>query len=316
MKCVVAASLLIPGICAGALLDRIEASVNSSIILLTDIENFRQTASLRSQLDPLFSGTPLSSKGAAASAREIVDFLVDEKIITQEFKVSDSEVEQEINQIQSNNKITRATLHSTLSEQGFSFDDYFELIRTSAAKRNLIERDIRSKVSVNDDDVKNYYYNHYSKDSGSSISFRALIITISRSSYKTEQAAREAAETALQDVRRGEAFEEVARRVSDDASASSGGDLGFMTEGQLAPALKQQIKKMQIGEVSPVFAGPGGRLFILKLADINANDTAHFNKMKDEVRNHLAAAEYQHQLALWLDRQRQIAFIHRAPENK
>jgi hypothetical protein len=38
--------------------------------------------------------------------------------------------------------------------------------------------------------------------------------------------------------------------------------------------------------------------------------------MKDEIRNHLAAAEYQHQISLWLDRQRQNAFIHLAAPAK
>ena len=37
--------------------------------------------------------------------------------------------------------------------------------------------------------------------------------------------------------------------------------------------------------------------------------------MKDEIRSQLSAGEYQHQIQLWLDRQRQGSFIHRRGES-
>src|SRR4051794_21467554 len=86
-----------------AVLDRLEASVNSSIILNSDVNKFRQLARLRAQLDPLFSGTPLASKGASATKSEIIDFLIDDRLITLQYPYTDSEVEQEINSIQVNN---------------------------------------------------------------------------------------------------------------------------------------------------------------------------------------------------------------------
>src|SRR5687768_11456306 len=91
-------------------LDRLEASVNSSLVLLSDLRKFRQVVALRAQLDPLFSGTPLASQGPKASDADIREFLIDERLILQQFPVTDAEVEQEINSIQANNKIDRDTL--------------------------------------------------------------------------------------------------------------------------------------------------------------------------------------------------------------
>src|SRR3954470_7538215 len=90
---------------APTVLDRLEASVNASIILLSDVRRFRETLKLRAQLDPLFAGTTIASKGAASTDREIVDFLVNEKLISSQFPATDGEVEQEINSIQANNHI-------------------------------------------------------------------------------------------------------------------------------------------------------------------------------------------------------------------
>ncbi len=309
---VLVASIARPALSAppAVVVDRVEASVNSSLILLSDVKKFRETVSLRSQLDPLFTGTVVAEKGSKASNSDIVRFLVDEKIILQQFPMGDAEVEQEINQIQSNNKIDRATLKSTLSEQGYAFEDYFDLIRSGASKRTLIDREIRSKVLISDEDVKNYFYNHYSKKSSVPLSYRVAIITIDPSNYKTPVAAREIAERALKSLRAGESFEEVARRTSDDPSAKSGGDLGTMTDDQMSPQIREALKKLKIGEVSDVLGSPSSRFFILRLVDVNSSEQNHFNKVKEEIRNQLLTAEYQHQISLWLDRQRQNAFIH------
>jgi parvulin-like peptidyl-prolyl isomerase len=142
-------------------LDKLVASVNSSPILFSDLQAFKKSFGLRAQLDPFLAESRLS---ATSKESQILEYLVDEKLILSQFPVSDAEVEQEINSIQSNNKINRASLKTAIQQQGFRFEDYFELIRVGTAKRNLIDRDIRSKMSINDEDIKNYYLLHRKED--------------------------------------------------------------------------------------------------------------------------------------------------------
>lgn len=299
------------------ILEQLEASVNSGLILSSDVKKFRTEIKLRSQLDPLFAGTPLASHGSQASHSEIVDFLIDEKLITQLYPKTDAEVEQEINTIQTTNRFDRATLKEALSKEGFKFNDYFEMVRTSGSKRELIERDIRPKVTIAEDDIRNYYYNHYSRSSAAPQAYQLKIISISEDSFKggnKTTLASKAANQALKDIQAGEKFEEVAKRVSEDSSASTGGELGTLTEDQMAPAIRQQAKKLTPGQVSEVFSPVKGRYLILKLVDVRSSDYDRLDKMKEEIRGKLAASEYQHQVGLWLERRRQTAFIHRAGE--
>jgi peptidyl-prolyl cis-trans isomerase SurA len=306
-------------------LDRLEASVNSSIILQSDIRKFREIMKLRAQLDPLFAGTSVAAKGPQASDADIVEFLINERLITQQYPKTDAEVEQEINSIQANNRLSRTDLKEALSREGFKFTDYFELIRDSSSKRDLIDRDIRTKVSISDDDVKNYFYNNMAKGTNIARSYHIQIISVSLQSYKNAASANKVAQDALKSINSGESFEEVAKRVSDDPSASSGGDLGTFTEDQISPLIRAEVKKLQIGKVSGIFGGPtssgtgksaksSGRYYILKLVDIKSSESDRYDKVKEEIRNQLAASEYQHQISLWLERQRQSAFIHRAGE--
>ena len=301
-----------PAIAAPTMIDRIEASVNSGLILSSDIGRFKKTVGLRSQLDPLFAGTSVATQGTKSSSADIVQFLINEKIISSQFPVKDEEVEQEINSIIANNHITRDQLKATLQEQSYSFEDYFELIRASSSKRNLIDRDIRTKVTITDDDVKNYFYNHYSKGSNIPMSYKIKLVVLTVSNYKSPTAAKETADRALKDVRGGETFEEVARRASDDGSASNGGELPVLSEDQMSPAIREQVKKLKVGEVSEVFGSPKIAYFVLKLIDVVSGESSRFEKMKEEIRAQLAASEYQRQVALWIDRQRQLAFIHLA----
>ena len=294
------------------LIDRLVASVNATIILQSDVKKFRETLRLRAQLDPLFSGTAVATKGAGALIADVVEFLVDETIIAQHFPVADSEVEQEINSIQVNNKIDRARLKAAINEQGFLFQDYFELIRISTSKRNLIDRDIRTKVAISEDDVKNFFYNRYSKTSIVPLEYKLQIISVSIINYKTSTAAKDVIERAKAALRGGESFEEVAKRYSDHFSSSSGGELGTLTEDQMSLVIREEVKKLKIGEVSPIFGGLSSRAYyIVKLVDVKSSEPSKIEKMKYEIRNQLTASEYQHQISLWLERQRQVSFIHK-----
>jgi peptidyl-prolyl cis-trans isomerase SurA len=297
-------------------LDRLEASVNSTPILLSDVKNFRKAEKLREQLDPLFAGTPLANQGGSAPTAEIVNFLVDEKLISQQYPTGDAEVEQEINSIQKNNKIDRESLKQALLEQGYSFSEYFELIRSSASKRSLIDRDIRSKVVISDDDIRNYFYNHYAKDSATPRAFHIQIVSVSSKNYKSTKAAYDVALKGLNDARNGESFEEIAKRVSDDPTASSGGDLGTLTEDQILPAIRDRVRKLNPGQISEIFeTGNPVSYTFLKLVDVKTTDSSQLEKMKEGIRNQLVTQEFQHQISLWLERQRQTAFIHRAGED-
>ncbi len=298
--------LPLPAVQAGQVIDRVEASVNSSPVLKSDVRNFRKILALRSQLDPLFAGTPLAQKGPAAQDSEIIDYLINDKLIALIFPVGDAEVEQEILSIQTANRIDRSQLRAALSEQGFDFDEYFDLIRSSASKKALIEREIRTKVAVNDDDVKNEFYNR-SGAQAATRAYRVQMITASTASFKNLNLARESLLRALSDLKAGETFEEVSRRAGD----GSGSEIGPLSEDQLAPKIQEQVKKLKIGEWSPVFNN-GESVAIVKLVDIQTEESSAFDKKKEEIRAKLYAAEYQGQIQLWLDRQIQNAFVHKA----
>jgi hypothetical protein len=78
--------------------------------------------------------------------------------------------------------------------------------------------------------------------------------------------------------------------------------------------IREQIKGLKIGEITPVFGGDKNSeaFYILKLVDMKSDDTSRLTKMKEEIRGQLYAAEYQRQIQLWIERERQTAFVHKS----
>lgn len=303
-------SASLPSARAGVV-DRLEASVNSNLILHSDLRQFRKTVNLRSQLDPLFAGSALAQKGAAASDEEITQFMIDERIIAIQFPISDSEVEQEVTSIQTNNRIDRATLRRALAAQGYRFEDYFELIRVSSAKRNLIDREIRAKVVISDDDVRAHMGGGGRVAAPTTRSaYRLGLISVSLSDYQSAKAAKEVADRAKQAINSGESFEDVRRRVNGDDST---GELGPLPEDQISPLIRAQLKKLKPQQVSAVFGGAEARgYYLIKLLEVTSAQgaaAASGGRVDEAVRNQLAASEYTRQIKLWLERQRATMFV-------
>lgn len=292
-----------------ALVDKIVAGVNSEVILLSDLHQFDRTVSLRKELDPLFGFSQDVTGGSSANRSKVVNFLVEERLVTQAFKVSDQDIDQEIQTIQHNNNISRNDLTSFLKTKGFNFEDYRSLISIGRAKRELLDREIRNRVNISEDDIKNRYYKSVGKDASAPLEYSIQLILINTSSYKTPQAASQMADNALRSIRQGEPFADVAKRVSDAPSANQGGDLGFLASDQLDAPLKTAIKPLQRGEVSDVLKTPTG-FMILKLSDLRSTESQKYLEAKEQIREELAKDEYKKQLHLWAERARNSAYTY------
>ncbi len=300
-------ALLAGTIARAELVDRLEAIVNKAPIFKSDIERFRSTVPLRAKVDPLFANEPLSRKMKATDG-EVLEFLIDEAIILDKFPVSDNEVEQEINGIQNNLKIDRDTLKGAILREGFKFEDYVKMMRVSVAKRQLVDREIRNKAAVSDDDVRAEYNRTRSGSKSFRGSFQLHLIRISKANYKSIAAAKEEATKALDSLNRGANFADVAKSVSDDASHESGGDLGFLSYSEMSPILQKEVQRLGPEKRSGLLEDKSSFL-IVKVGEVRADGDAAFEREKDVIRGRLMESEFQHQVRIWLDRERGQNFV-------
>lgn len=306
--------LLMPWACAErVLLEKIAAQVNNKLIYLSDIHHFRKTIELRGQLDPLFRQSKVGTMTAGALKvpdSVILDALIDDRLVSDQFPVSPVEVDQQIQQIQAMNHTDRAGLERALAEQGHTFNDYRDIWRVSLSKKSLHASELQTRVVITRDDLRQEFYRLESQQ-GRSLEYRLRWLRVPQANYRTPELARQAAEAALTRIRAGEKFDSVATATSEDASKEQGGDLGFLAASDLTANVRTQVQKLKLGEVSPLFLD-SGVWTVLRVDDIRSASEERFKQVEDQLRANLTQRELAHQTELWQARQRGKAMIHRA----
>lgn len=121
---------------------------------------------------------------------------------------------------------------------------------------------------VNDGAIKNYYDAHLATYEQRKAHVAHILVRVSqKASAEEKQAKRTTVEGVAAKLNSGEAFEELAKTLSDDRiSGQKGGDLGWIREGSIDPELSKRAFSMKAGSVSEPFETPFG-FHILKVIE-------------------------------------------------
>lgn len=113
---------------------------------------------------------------------------------------------------------------------------------------------------------------------------------------------------ALEQLRGGGAdFETLARRYSQDGSASKGGDLGWLYPGDTVPEFEREMNQLQAGGVSPVFQSRFG-FHIVQVVD-RRQQAASEERQRQAARQAIRASKSEESYQEWLRQLRDSTFI-------
>lgn len=119
-------------------------------------------------------------------------------------------------------------------------------------------------------------------------------------------------QTLIKDLRKqileGANFEEVARKYSNDpGSATSGGDLGWVSPGEMVKQFEDVLQSTPINSISPVFKTQFGWHFLQVLA-VREADVGKVLQ-RNEARELLFKRHFEEELPIWLRQIRSEAFV-------
>ena len=148
--------------------------------------------------------------------------------------------------------------------------------------------DLLGKISVTEAELKQFYDEQ--KDQfgvGEERRTRHILIETDKVKDPTGDKALARAQELLERVKKGESFEELAKKNSEDpGSASSGGDLGFLSHNQMDKAFTEAAFALNKGEVSaPVKTSYGYHL--IKVEEIRAGSQKPFEQVRVEIEQQL-----------------------------
>jgi peptidyl-prolyl cis-trans isomerase SurA len=193
--------------------------------------------------------------------------------------VSEAEVDDRIAHLRS--PYTDEEFQKKLSDQGMTLDELRTQVRHSLVISKLINKEIESRISVSNDELKDYYERNKANYSVPETEYHVAQIEVTpqrdpqvRNLKNDDASSPVGAERKMQALyarlRAGEDFSTVAQDYSEDPrTAPGGGDMGFLPASSLEanPALKNAILSLQIGGISGILQSASG-YHIIKLLGI------------------------------------------------
>ena len=137
---------------------------------------------------------------------------------------------------------------------------------------------------------------------------RARHILVSPSELLDDDAAYQKLLGVYERIRAGDDFATLATATSDDApSAADGGDLGWTTPDVFVPEFEEQLRTLDIGELSEPFRTRFG-WHIVEVTDRREYDTTDDLK-EQRCQQEVRASKVEEERALWLQQLRDQAYV-------
>ena len=254
-------------------IDEIVAVVNDDVITrmeLSDRHNFVVQQLLKQGTQP--PAPEVLEKQLLE--RMIMDLLQTQFAKETGVRVDDTQLDKTLQRIaQENNFPTLADFRARLEQEGVEFRKFREEIREEIIASRLREREVDSKLVINDSEIDNYLAMQ-SKLSGKGDEFlisHILVLVPEQASAEKIQASQQRVEKVLAQLQSGADFSQVAAGSSDAKDALQGGNLGWRPADRVPALFLGALQKMQPGEISPILRSPNG-FHILKLIDKRSKD--------------------------------------------
>ena len=301
-----------PTLGGAKIVERIIARVNTEIITQRTYE--QEQEKLRQQLAQEYSGAELEAQIKEQSKNLLRD-LIDQSLMVQKAKDEDINVETDVvkeldEYRKKNNLATLEDLETEVEKQGLNYEDIKDQIRRRLLVREVIGREVGSRIQLSRDDARKFYEAH-KKDFESPGMVRLGQILISTEKRKPEEAEKRAND-ALVELKAGQRFAEIAKKYSDGPAAEQGGDVGFMKEGTLAPDIAAAVAKLDLNEFSnPIQIRYG--YIILKVLERYSPGIPKFEEVEQRVNEVLYDQRMQPNLRQYMTRLRKESYIYKAP---
>jgi len=152
---------------------------------------------------------------------------------------------------------SQEALDAVLAQEGLTLSELKDIYSVEIERRLIAEKIVRREVHGNIDvtwgEVEDYYGEHAEEVGNTPEAFLvAGIMVTPKVAEAASQAAVDRMTEAAGRLESGESFESVALEYSDDASRTTGGDLGTFGRGVMVPEFEDAVFAMSEGEVSGI----------------------------------------------------------------
>lgn len=252
---------------------------------------------------------PTDEESLKSLEANIIDSLIVMKLLENyaeenDITVTSEEIEEQMEAVLGNYS-SEEDFETALKSMGINrkfLEDYFR----SQLFSNRIYNIVTANVSVTDDEVRQYYDDNKTTqflvpERIEASHILAIFPWVEDGSGETQEGRDEALakiEMVQERLNEGEDFAEVARQYSDDTtSAENGGELGFISEGQMVEEFDKALFTLDVGEVSGIVETEYG-FHIIKATGYEKEYIQEFSEVEEAIDTYLLNL---HKMEIWED---------------
>ena len=297
--------------------EEIIAHVNNQVITRSEYQRSKEQLKQEAQQqDPANA-----DKIVAEREKDVLRDLIDQQLLLEKGKdlgiTADTEVIKRLDQMRKEmNLDSMEDLEKAATAQGVPFEDYKQNLKNQIITQQVIGREVGQRMSISKEEEQQFYDEHKNQlEQPEQIRLSELLISTEKKPNEpiTDEsqllsAAQSKADDLLAQIRKGAAFDDIAKKNSDGPTAAQGGDLGYFKRGTLAKELEDKTFAMKPGEVSDVIRTKQG-FVILKVAEHQMAGIPPLSQIEPKVQDAIYMHKLQPALRGYLTKLREDAYI-------
>jgi peptidyl-prolyl cis-trans isomerase SurA len=240
----------------GVQVDSIAAIVNNDVITRRELD--QRVGMIEHRLETQNAPMPPADQ----LQRQVLEQLVLDRVQLQKAKedginITDAQVAQTLQRLAAANNMSLPDYQQRIEAQGVPWSMFTNDARTELTLTQLRQQEVDSKITVSDAEVANYLATQPSTGAstpqgGSQVIQQTHVehILLRVGNGVSEDDARRRLLEIKQKIEQGGDFAAFARSFSQDASASQGGDLGWVSPGETVPDFERAMNALQPGQIS------------------------------------------------------------------
>ena len=206
--------------------------------------------------------------------KQVLDLLIDERVqVTyareNASRLDEAELDRAVTNVAVQNQLTLPQLREKLRQDGLDYTRFRNNVRDQLMTERVREREVIGRIRISDAEIDAFLDKRRAEiGAAAEYNIAQILVNVPEGANAAVLATRRArAEAALARVKAGEAFDAVAREVSEDAKRADGGVIGLRPADRLPELFMAAVRPLKPGEVAPALVRSGAGFHVLKLID-------------------------------------------------
>ncbi|HEX3129963.1 MAG TPA: peptidyl-prolyl cis-trans isomerase [Thermoanaerobaculia bacterium] len=282
------ALLSIPPALRAEVVNRVVLRINDQIATLYDYElrrsNMARELLRQPDLDQQERTKLLSEIGELAYKDLYEELLVESRAQQLDINIGDAEINQQMAQMKQNFGIqSDEEFAAALAQSGLSEAQLRERLRRDLRAREVMGREVQSRIKLDEDDLRRIYQRDRDQfKQPEQVQIREIVV-LEEGGLPSAGERQQLAAQIRATVAGGKSLADAVAQTSGKGQTSGVIEVGWVTPGDLDPALEAAVWKLAPGAVSEPVAGRGG-LHVMQVVDRKEARIPPFSEVQEQIR--------------------------------